>query len=118
MGRSSHISALKCLIVLSLLSNRTLSFYINSSSGCEPCKERVRFVPNIYPEGVFVEYDLAESDNLKRSNEIASVIDVVFLPSPLFCVFVDTDLKVIVAGGPSAEDWMDIIEKDMEGHFI
>lgn len=73
---------------------------------------------NIYPEGVFVEFDLFESDNPKRFNQIASVIDEAFFPSPLFCVFVDTDSKVIVVDGPSAEDLMDIIEKDMKGYFI
>ena len=65
MVRSLYISALKFFIVLLLSSNRTLSFYIISSSGCKPCKERVRIVRKIYPEGVFVEYDLVESDNLK-----------------------------------------------------
>ena len=63
----------------------------------------MRIVRNIYPEGVFDEFDLAESDNPKRFNQIASVIDEAFLPSPLFCVFVDTDLKVMVADVPSAK---------------
>lgn len=111
----SHMSALRFLLVLSLLLNNSLSFYVLSSSSCEPCEERIRLVSSLYPEAVFVKYDLAERDNLERFNEITRIIDEVFIPSPLFGIFVSNNLEVIVAGGPSAESWTDIIEEDMDG---
>ena len=115
MAYPSTMSALRLLLILSLLSNSTLSFYIISNSGCRPCVERVRQASALYPESVFVKHDVAEEHNLERFHEITGIIDEVFIPLPLFGIFVSNSLKVIVAGGLSAESWKGIIEEDLEG---
>lgn len=115
MADLSFTSALKLFLLLSLLSNNALNFYILSSSGCEPCEERVRLVRSLYPESVFVKYDIAEKDYLERFNEIAEILDEVFLPFPLFGIFFGNNLKLIAAGGLSAESWKAVIEEYVDG---
>lgn len=102
MAASTHISVLRLLLVLSLLFNGTLSFYVISSSSCEFCLDRIAVARELYPECVFVTYDIARGDSLRRFDKIFGVIDEVFLPLPVFGVFEDDRLRAIVAGGLSA----------------
>lgn len=115
MTAPTHISVLRLLLVLSVLFNGTLSFYIISSNSCKLCLERIAVAQELYPRSVFVNYDIAEGDSLRRFDEISGIIDEAFLPLPVFGVFEDDRLRAIVAGGPSADAWKRIIGEDMEG---
>lgn len=80
--------------------------------------ERVAVPRGLYPECEFVTYDIAKSDNLKRFDKISGIIDEIYLPLPIFGVFEDNKLRVIVSGGPSTGDWENIIGESMEGVSI
>lgn len=86
-----------------------------SNDGCKPCVERVNLAINLYPEAASVRNDVAESENLEHFNEITEIIGDIFIPLPLFGVFEGGYLKVIVAGGLSAESWKEIVEEDVDG---
>lgn len=112
-------SSLQALIVLYLLlssfGGAYLSFRIITYSGCEPCEERVMTLKNLYPQSVFVKFDLSTNENLMRLREVTNAIDVQFLFLPVVGVFVDEKLKLIGSGDISADSWRQIIEKDVEG---
>jgi len=106
------------LLAISFIPNGTLSFYVISSSSCEPCMARIATAQKLYPEAPFIFYDIAERENLRRFDEIVGVINEPFLPLPVFGVFEGGKLKAIVAGSSSEDGWRRIIEADFEGVSI
>ncbi len=110
MARSNILSALQALIILSLLSNGAYSFYVITNSDCEPCTEKLQAVKAIFPGSPFTEYELTEGETRSRFDEIDEVIGEPYLPMPLFAVFRDGRLVVIVAGGQSPDDWEGILQ--------
>ena len=112
----SSLRALAILyLFLSSLGGTFPSFQVITYSRCEPCEKRVTTLANLYPNSIFIKFDLATGENLIRLKEVTNAIDVQFLFLPVIGVFVDERLKLIGAGGVSAESWKQIIEKDVEG---
>jgi hypothetical protein len=85
------------LLFLLLLSGR-LSFYVISNINCESCEKSIRAVEDLFPESIFLKYDISEGDVLERFNMISGIINETFLPLPLFIVFANDSLRAIVAG--------------------
>lgn len=110
MLRPQILSALQALIIFSLLSNGAYSFYVITNSDCEPCTEKLQAVKAIFPGSPFTEYELTEGETRSRFDEIDVVIGEPYLPMPLFAVFRDGRLVVIVAGGQSPDDWEGILQ--------
>ncbi|UCD43956.1 MAG: hypothetical protein JSV27_07325 [Candidatus Bathyarchaeota archaeon] len=115
MVRSNILSALQALAILSLLYNGTYSFYAITNRDCEPCTEKLQAVKAIFPGSPFTEYELSEGETRSRFDEIDEVIGEPYLPMPLFAVFRDDKLVVIVAGGQSPEDWEGILHASPDG---
>ena len=115
MVRPQILSALQVLVILSLLSNGAYSIFVITNSDCEPCTEKLQAVKVIFPGSPFTEYELSERETRSRFDEIDEVIGEPYLPMPLFAVFRDGSLVVIVAGGQSPDDWEGILQDDPDG---
>jgi len=113
--RPQILSALQALVILSLLSNGAYSIFVITNSDCEPCTEKLQAVKVIFPGSPFTEYELSERETRSRFDEIDEVIGEPYLPMPLFAVFRDGSLVVIVAGGQSPDDWEGILQDDPDG---
>jgi cytochrome c biogenesis protein CcdA len=85
------------------------SFYVFLNNSCEPCKAQLRVVRELYPTATFVTYDIADTASLSYFFEIEKVIDVPFMPLPLFGMFSDGKLKLVAAGNLSRESWEKIV---------
>lgn len=108
MSKILGVAAIVFLLSLSSLPGSN-SFYVLSSSSCEPCVARLRVVKELYPAATFVTYDIADAVSLSRFSEIEKVIDVPFMPLPIFGMFLDGKLKLVAAGGLSKESWEKIV---------
>ena len=115
MVRPQILSALQALVILSLLSNGAYSIYVITNSDCEPCTEKLEAVKAIFTGNPFTEYELSEGETRSRFDEIDEVIGEPYLPMPLFAVFRDGRLVVIVAGGQSPDDWEGILQAGQDG---
>ena len=98
-----------------LLSNNTLSFNVISNSDCEPCKERLEFVIDLFSGGEFIVHELSKTGNIERFQEVTRIVEEDFLPLPLFIIFEGDELRAVVAGGQSTEIWVAIDEETVEG---
>lgn len=106
---------IRLLLVISLLSNTAMTFYVYTNDKCEPCMERYVTVRELFPETTFVKYDLAEGIYLKRFNDILSIFNDVLLSVPIYGIASDKGLKMIVAGEISKESWESILNEGREG---
>jgi cytochrome c biogenesis protein CcdA len=102
------------LLFLLLLSGR-LSFYVISNINCESCEKSIRAVENLFPESIFLKYDISEGDILERFNMISGIINETFLPLPLFIVFANDSLRAIVAGELPPESWEIAVKEEAMG---
>ncbi|MBA7640272.1 hypothetical protein ES703_47937 [subsurface metagenome] len=109
------IFGIRLLLVISLLSNTAPTFYVYTNDKCEPCLERYVTVRELFPETVFVKYELAEKIHLKRFNDILCIFNDVLLSVPIWGIASDKGLKVIVAGEISKESWESILNEEKEG---
>jgi len=114
MNKVLGMAAIALLLSLSSLPGSN-SFYILSSSSCEPCVSRLRVVKELYPDGDFVVYDIADAVNLNRFSEIEKVIDAPFMPLPIFGMFSDGELRLVAAGGLSRGAWEKIAMNETSG---
>lgn len=113
--KSLCLSALRALLVVSLLSNGAYSFYVITNSDCPGCEDRLRAVKANFPGSSFVEYELALNETRARFNEIDTIIGEAYLPMPLIGVFREGELIAVVGGGQSPEDWETILNATNEG---
>jgi cytochrome c biogenesis protein CcdA len=76
---------------------------------------RLRVVKELYPNGAFVVYDIADAANLNRFSEIEKVIDAPFMLLPIFGMFSDGELRLVATGGLSRGAWEKIAMNEASG---
>ena len=102
-------TALIILLLIPYGSQQDMQFYVITSGSCEGCLARVENLRGLYPDTSIVFYDTRDNVSLRRLSWITEVIEVDYLPLPVFGIFLDGEIRIIAAGGISRESWEDIL---------
>ncbi|MBN1683143.1 hypothetical protein JW865_06290 [Candidatus Bathyarchaeota archaeon] len=111
----NNLLKIKFLLIFSLIFSSNIEFYVYTNDACLPCVDRYDFVKNLYSDFNFVKYDLSNKENLDNFNNLLNILDDVLLSVPIYGIFNDDKLQIIVAGEINEESWNNIFKFDEEG---
>ena len=110
-----HATLFRGILILCMLSSNATVFYVYTNDNCAPCVERYDYVKNLFSDTRFVKYNIAEASNLQRFNDILGIFQDELLSVPIYGVFHDGRLQIIVAGEISSECWGQVLEQYVDG---
>jgi len=110
--------------VYSGVSGNSSSFYVYATQGCKECQKQVQLLEELYGGGSTVFYDILDGKNGKHYRKIVDfLVDMEMIdPSdpirsviPLSGFFNGGELKAIIFGRMSEEDWKRIVDAKTDG---